>query len=705
MKRMISLLLSAGICLGSTAYITGCDRKDNQGGADFYPAVTEKRMSKDEYVNKTLGGLLGQFAGFLSGYEFVWQDGKPRIGLPESWYEFLNGPYAGNYKYFRPFDTGRYDRLRVDPITKQNKVWSDDDYHLDIFNQYVMKEAGTSAYAIKETWKKYTVSDWGGGGDAMGLIQSKDMLPPFTGTIEGGNRFSWCTEAYIENETLGMNAPGMPNVATELADVFASNVGYYDSVIWAKYYAAMYSIAYFETDIVTVMEKAKDVLPKGSLPYRFYGWAWEAYEKYPNDYANGAKELEAHLTNLYRRDNVQTDPNVNGGFALLSCLYGKNSYLESCKYASILGYDGDCTAAIVAGVMGILKGFKEGNEEYDAINSTLYYNGEGIYHNDEGNSINNEGPYQARIISEQYPTDQKIDDIVKLYQENFEKLLVENGGRIVGDEYVIPTTDVMKDHSYLFDNYDAERQDTTGFDSQNGTLSCIVETDAQNTHGGVASFRFKNEENGVVSHTYTNLTAGRVYRLSVYAKASNRTQVTLFARETNGKNETFITFADTSLINKELIFTATANTMQVGFSFDDEQRNGNQVIFDDFMLEEINRKTLSTVSKKKLSPASEPHRITVEKPEEVAIGEQVILCVQVRNSNATASVVPVERNGKAYGSVVVSKTSKNAESGQGYVDIPYVFENSTDEIRLVFDNDKFSVGKVELCTYAPYMFR
>ena len=30
-----------------------------------------KRISKDEYYNKTLGGLLGQFAGFLSGYEFV----------------------------------------------------------------------------------------------------------------------------------------------------------------------------------------------------------------------------------------------------------------------------------------------------------------------------------------------------------------------------------------------------------------------------------------------------------------------------------------------------------------------------------------------------------------------------------------------------------------------------------------------------------
>ena len=180
----------------------------------FETEVTERRLSKEDYFNKTLGGLLGQFAGFLSGYEFVWNGPNPYVPMPLEWFDFLNGPYAGNYEHYWPGDYASganiYDRLKVNPDTGLYEVWSDDDYHLDIFNQTVMKEFGTSSYAVKEAWKKYQISDWGGGGDAMSLIASNEMLSPYTGTIEAGNRYGWCTEAYIENETLGMNAPGCP---------------------------------------------------------------------------------------------------------------------------------------------------------------------------------------------------------------------------------------------------------------------------------------------------------------------------------------------------------------------------------------------------------------------------------------------------------------------------------------------------------------
>ena len=371
------------------------------------------------------------------------------------------------------------------------EVWSDDDFHIDIFNQLIIDEFGTNSYAIKEAWKKYVVSDWGGGGDAMNLINKNELLSPFTGTIEAGNRYGWCTEAYIENETLGMNAPGMVNVATSLIDKFASNVGYFDSIVWAKFYGAMYSLAYFETDVVELMEKAKEVLPNLSYPKKMYDYAFEAYNKYPNDYQKAAIELTEKRRMLYRIDNIQTDPNVNGGFAILSWLYGKNSYLETCKYASMIGYDGDCTAAITQGIMGILKGFKESNEEYSQINEKIYYNGKGIYYNDKNTG------YPPHIKGD-YPTRQKIDDIVRLYQTNFEKILLENGGEILKDSYLIPTTNVYKDHSYLFENYDAENRDTSNYESKNGTLQNILETENVNSHTGYAYFQFNNLKNGEV---------------------------------------------------------------------------------------------------------------------------------------------------------------------------------------------------------------
>ena len=266
MKRKVLIsILSFSILLSGCNQVNSSNSSNssnsnssNTSENSFYDNVTveKKEISKDEYYNKTLAGLLGQFAGFLSGYEFVWTAGGAHIGMPEDWFDFLNGPYAGNYTHYWPGSyaegNNKYDRLKINEETGRYEVWSDDDYHVDIFNQTIIKEFGISSYAVKEAWKKYKVSDWGGGYDAMTLVSGHDMLAPFSGTIEAGNRYGWCTEAYIENETLGMNAAGMPNLATSLADTFASNTGYFDSVIWAKYYAAMYSIAYFEDNILDV---------------------------------------------------------------------------------------------------------------------------------------------------------------------------------------------------------------------------------------------------------------------------------------------------------------------------------------------------------------------------------------------------------------------------------------------------------------------
>ncbi len=693
MKKKILFLLTFLMigCGNSTSEIV--DNKNK-----FYDVeITKKEISKDEYLNKTLGGLLGQFVGFLSGYEFVFRGAEPYVGMPLEWFSFINGPYAGNFTHYTPSGFNDcYNRLVYNNETNMYEVWSDDDYHIDIFNQLIIDEFGTNSYAIKEAWKKYVVSDWGGGGDAMNLINKNELLSPFTGTIEAGNRYGWCTEAYIENETLGMNAPGMVNVATSLIDKFASNVGYFDSIVWAKFYGAMYSLAYFETDVVELMEKAKEVLPNLSYPKKMYDYAFEAYNKYPNDYQKAAIELAEKRRMLYRIDNIQTDPNVNGGFAILSWLYGKNSYLETCKYASMMGYDGDCTAAITQGVMGILKGFKESNEEYSQINEKIYYNGEGIYYNDKNTG------YPPHIKGD-YPTRQKIDDIVKLYQKNFEKILLENGGEILKDSYLIPTTNVYQDHSYLFENYDAENRDTSNFESKNGTLQNILETENVNSHSGYAYFQFNNLKNGEVYHKFDNLIDGRYYRLTSYVKTSTNTQVKMFAR--SNTSEDYITFSNiNSIINQELIFKATSKTMDIGFKFEENQTKDNYVIFDDYLLEEINREEISSIQTQDIKLFSSKYLKAISKPENIKIGQEVILSLEVRNYTNSTLFLDINRNNKLFGGAIVSNSSINSISGKTYLEIPYVFEKNSDVIQLSF-NGKLGIGNINIYNTTQYMFR
>lgn len=693
MKKKILFLLTFLMigCGNSTSEIV--DNKNK-----FYDVeITKKEISKDEYLNKTLGGLLGQFVGFLSGYEFVFRGAEPYVGMPLEWFSFINGPYAGNFTHYTPSGFNDcYNRLVYNNETNMYEVWSDDDFHIDIFNQLIIDEFGTNSYAIKEAWKKYVVSDWGGGGDAMNLINKNELLSPFTGTIEAGNRYGWCTEAYIENETLGMNAPGMVNVATSLIDKFASNVGYFDSIVWAKFYGAMYSLAYFETDVVELMEKAKEVLPNLSYPKKMYDYAFEAYNKYPNDYQKAAIELTEKRRMLYRIDNIQTDPNVNGGFAILSWLYGKNSYLETCKYASMIGYDGDCTAAITQGIMGILKGFKESNEEYSQINEKIYYNGKGIYYNDKNTG------YPPHIKGD-YPTRQKIDDIVKLYQTNFEKILLENGGEILKDSYLIPTTNVYKDHSYLFENYDAENRDTSNYESKNGTLQNILETENVNSHSGYAYFQFNNLKNGEVYHKFDNLIEGRYYRFTSYVKTSTNTQVKMFAR--SNTSEDYITFSNVnSIINQELIFKATSKTMDIGFKFEENQAKDSYVIFDDYLLEEINREEISSIQTQDIKLFSSKYLKTISKPENIKIGQEVILSLEVRNYTSSTLFVDINRNNERFGGAIVSNSSINSTSGKTYLEIPYVFEKNSDVIQLSF-NGKLGIGNINIYNTTQYMFR
>ena len=272
----------------------------------------------------------------------MWKDGKPYVGLPDHWYEFLNGPYAGNYKYLSPgvgYENS-YDRLRYNTQEQVWEVYSDDDYHVDIFNQLILDEYDLpSSKAILESWTKYQVSDWGGGFKAMSLMNDKNLLPPFTGQPELGNIYAWCTEAYIENETLGMNAPGMPHLAYELVDIFSTTTGYFDSVTWAKYFGVLYSLAYFETDINELLKKAEGALPTNSWPRRIHDYALELYDRYPNDFRKAAIDMEKKFRNINGLDNIQTAPDINGGYTILSLLYGQGNYMETVRISSLIGYD------------------------------------------------------------------------------------------------------------------------------------------------------------------------------------------------------------------------------------------------------------------------------------------------------------------------------------------------------------------------------
>ena len=58
-----------------------------------------------------------------------------------------------------------------------------------------------------------------------------------------------------------------------------------------------------------------------------------------------------------------------------------------------------------------------------------------------------------------------------------------------------------------------------------------------------------------------------------------------------------------------------------------------------------------------------------------------------------------------YGGVVLSTTSINGLKGNDVIQIPYVFENETDTIQLVFEGSKINIGNSNIYNRTQYMFR
>ncbi|MBR5011417.1 MAG: S-layer homology domain-containing protein, partial [Clostridia bacterium] len=181
-------------------------------------------LSKEAYRDKTTAAMLSQFAGVLTGYEHVYQNGAVRLGLPDEWFVFLEGPYAAENPYNK-----HEDKHHFNETLGLYEVWIDDDYSLDFFNLFMIDDMyekyGTFASkTITDSWVDYCIYDMGGGHHTYGAykLATKGYFSHYLGNKEFGNMYSVHGEPLIENETLGMIAAGMPSVAIDITNTFAS---------------------------------------------------------------------------------------------------------------------------------------------------------------------------------------------------------------------------------------------------------------------------------------------------------------------------------------------------------------------------------------------------------------------------------------------------------------------------------------------------
>ena len=164
----------------------------------------------------------------------------------------------------------------------------------------------------------------------------------------------------IEADYIGFMCPGMPQTASEIADKIGRIMNYGDGVYGGIFVAALYSEAYFESDIPKIIEKALLSIPSESDYYKIVRDVIKLHEQYPADWQAAWKELEAKWGDVDicgAGSTFNIDAKLNGAYIVMGLLYGEGDPMKTLEISTRCGQDSDCNPSNALAVLGVIKGF------------------------------------------------------------------------------------------------------------------------------------------------------------------------------------------------------------------------------------------------------------------------------------------------------------------------------------------------------------
>lgn len=178
------------------------------------------------------------------------------------------------------------------------------------------------------------------------------LRPPET--AKKCNPFREWVGAEIRADVFGYVNPGDPREAAHMAykDACISHVK--NGIYGEMFAAALISLAFYESDAVTLVQKALAYIPATSR-------LAESIRTILDLYASGAREAELteHVHKTFderdRQTAVHTLPNVD--IVVLSLLCGDNDLTKALGIAVAAGFDTDSNGATVGSVIGAIRGF------------------------------------------------------------------------------------------------------------------------------------------------------------------------------------------------------------------------------------------------------------------------------------------------------------------------------------------------------------
>jgi len=304
--------------------------------------ATQKKLSKQDLLDKIKGGWAGQTIGVVYGAptEFNFQGSTIQNYQPLPWSD-------GYVKYWWDKKPGLFDDIYndltfVETLDKKGLNCSMDtlavrfatpEYHLAHANQ-------ASRYNIRHGIQPPASGNW------MNNPHADDL------------------DFQIEADFIGLMAPGMINQAMNIADRVGHIMNSGDGFYGGAFVSGMYSTAFVTNDVNEILNTALSTIPAKSQFHQCISDVIKWHMMYPNDW----QQCWFELLKKWNKDvgcpkgvflSFNIDAKMNSAYIALAMLYGNGDFSKSLEIAVRCGQDTDSNAGSLGGILGVLCGYSK----------------------------------------------------------------------------------------------------------------------------------------------------------------------------------------------------------------------------------------------------------------------------------------------------------------------------------------------------------
>jgi len=325
------------------------------------PEENYRTISVKEYKSKMQAGWLGQMAGVGWGAptEFKFNGEMiPEDKFPDWTPDMLN------------------QQFQDDLYVEMTFIKTLEDYGFDVSIRQAGIDFANSKYRLWHA-NRYARENLRAG-----------IAPPYSGHPQY-NKHTDDIDYQIEADYSGLIAPGMPQMVIELGDTFGRIMNFGDGLYGGIFVGAMYAEAFFETDIVKIIEAGLASIPAESQFAEAVRDVMVWHKQHLQDWVKTWHLINEkyQLNPEYRKFTCSgvepafnIDAKINAAYIVMGLLYGAGDLDETIRISMRCGLDSDCNPSNAAGVLATSMGMEnlptkyKTNIDYETKFSFTAYN-------------------------------------------------------------------------------------------------------------------------------------------------------------------------------------------------------------------------------------------------------------------------------------------------------------------------------------------